>query len=53
MSYIDVEDYEGDLATICFCSASVHGIFGCQNLGRKVSVLGSLLDFDIFLQGTY
>ena len=33
---IDVENYEGDLATICFCSAAVYGIFGCQTLGLKI-----------------
>eukprot|EP00435_Cladocopium_sp_Y103_P054726 s32_g17.t3 len=49
---IDVENYEGDLATICFCSAAVYGIFGCQTLGLQISCLpGMEVDTPFLLNG--
>ncbi|CAK9047239.1 unnamed protein product [Durusdinium trenchii] len=40
VAHIDVKNYVDNLATVCFCSAAVSGIFGCQNAqGRAFSML--------------
>ncbi|CAE7508129.1 unnamed protein product [Symbiodinium sp. CCMP2592] len=37
---VDIQDYENDMATVCYCSAAVHGIFACQNgQGRFFNML--------------